>query len=175
MLYHGCVFHWFSKMQRSVALSSAEAEYFGAMLAAKDVLFARDLLFDLGIVLKGACIIFCDSKSAVDMAFDPVAFKKTKHILRAAEFLRDLVERGLIVLTHVSGKIMIADCLTKAVARVIFMELLRLIDEYSSKEGLNVTVRVTPSSMIVCPVSDPNGVSVQEGLFQGDSETRARR
>ena len=27
------------------------------------------------------------------MAFDPVAFKKTKHILRDAEYLRDLVAR----------------------------------------------------------------------------------
>jgi hypothetical protein len=31
----------------------------------------------------------CDSKSAFAMAFDPVVFKKvTKHILRAAEFLK---------------------------------------------------------------------------------------
>ena len=29
-------------------------------------------------------------------SFDPVAFKKTKHILRAAEFLRDLVSRGVM-------------------------------------------------------------------------------
>ena len=38
---HGCLFHWFSKMQRSVSLSSAEAEYFGAMLAARDLIFIR--------------------------------------------------------------------------------------------------------------------------------------
>ena len=31
IFYHGCLFHWFSKMQKSVSLSSAEAEYFGAM------------------------------------------------------------------------------------------------------------------------------------------------
>ena len=30
------IFNWFSKLQRSVTLSSAEAEYFGAMLAARD-------------------------------------------------------------------------------------------------------------------------------------------
>ena len=40
--FHGCLFHWFSKMQHSVSLSSAEAEFFGAMLAAKDLLFLRD-------------------------------------------------------------------------------------------------------------------------------------
>ena len=47
------------------------------------------LLIDLGFIIDAASVIKCDSKSAVGMAFDPVAFKKTKHILRAAEFLRD--------------------------------------------------------------------------------------
>jgi len=55
-----------------------------------------------------------DSKSAVGMAFDPVAFKKTKHILRAAEFLRDLVNRGVISVEHLPGVVMLADLLTKA-------------------------------------------------------------
>jgi hypothetical protein len=41
------LFHWFSKMQKSVSLSSAEAEYFGAMMAARDLIFVRDLLIEL--------------------------------------------------------------------------------------------------------------------------------
>ena len=52
IFYHGCLFHWFSKMQKSVSLSSAEAEYFGAMMApARDLIFARDLLVELAIPL----------------------------------------------------------------------------------------------------------------------------
>ena len=100
-MYHGCLFHWASKMQRSVTLSSAEAEYFGAMIASRDVVFVREILYDLGITQQGPSVIYSDSKSAVDMAFDPIAFKKTKHILRAAEFLRDLVLKEVIMLTHV--------------------------------------------------------------------------
>ena len=37
IFFHGCLFHWFSKMQRSVSLSSAEAEFFGGMMAARDL------------------------------------------------------------------------------------------------------------------------------------------
>ena len=37
------------------------------------------------------------------MSLDPVAFKKTKHILRAAEFLRDLVARDVVRLQHLPG------------------------------------------------------------------------
>ena len=132
IFYHGCLFHWFSKTQKSVSLSSAEAEFFGAMLAARDVIFIRDLMMDLGVVL-GICLIHSDSKSAVDMSLDPVAFKRTKHILRAAEFLRDLVAREVIKCTHLSGKIMIADVLTKPCSRPVFLQLAQLIYEYSSK------------------------------------------
>ena len=114
-------------MQRSVTLSSAEAEYFGAMMAARDVIFVRELLIDLSIDITCPSTIHTDSKSAVDMAFDPIAFKKTKHILRAAEFLRDLVSRDVIKLKHIMGSIMPADILTKAVSRPTFLELLRLL------------------------------------------------
>ena len=79
-----------------------------------------------------------NQSSAVGMAYDPVSFKKTKHILRAAEFLRDLVARGVIALSHVPGTTMVADILTKAVTRAIYHELMRLIATYAE-------------SGIVCP------------------------
>ena len=59
--YHGCLVHWFSKMQRSVTLSSAEAEYFGAMLASRDLVFLRELLVELAVSLNGPSPIYCDS------------------------------------------------------------------------------------------------------------------
>ena len=55
-----------------------EAEFFGAMLAARDVLYLRDLLAEFGLTCVGRSVIYCDSKSAVQLAFDPVAFKNTK-------------------------------------------------------------------------------------------------
>ena len=60
-----------------------------------------------------------------------LSFKKTKHILRAAEYLRDLVMREVIRMRHLPGKIMIADILTKAAARSVYLELVRLLDTYA--------------------------------------------
>ena len=54
-------------MQRSVTLSSAEAEFFGAMLACKKMIFFRDLLIDLGFSLPGPSLLYSDSQSAVNM------------------------------------------------------------------------------------------------------------
>ena len=44
------------------------------------MIFLRDLLLDLGVAVDAPSVIQSDSKSAIDMSLDPVAFKKTKHI-----------------------------------------------------------------------------------------------
>ena len=72
------------------------------------------------------------------MAFDPIAFKKTKHILRAAEFLKNHQLRGSCLLQHLKGYIMIADILTKGVARSIFHRLLDLLDKYAANAVADV-------------------------------------
>ena len=95
------------------------------------MIFIRDLLQDLDVLLAGASVLFSDSRSAVLMSLDPVAFKKTKHILRAAHFLRDLVAREVVTLAHVPGTVMLADLLTKAVARAVYVALLRVLDSYA--------------------------------------------
>ena len=57
--------------------------------------------------------MYLDSKSAIDFCFDAVAFKKTKHVLRDAFFLRDLVQRLYFAPKHVTSENMLADILTK--------------------------------------------------------------
>ena len=160
-LFMGCPFHWFAKMQKSVTLSSAEAEYFGATLAAKEAIWLRELLTDLGLLVPGPTIMWCDSKSAVEMAFDPVAFKKTKHILRAAQFLRDQVARDVVTLRHARGAIMIADILTKGVARPLFLELLRLLDDYAALASADAIPE--PNSSRSDAVSAPDTPAARRG------------
>ena len=73
------------------------------MLAARDGIFCRDLIEELDLESPGPSVLYTDSKSAVTLAFDAVAFKNTKHILRAANFLRDLVAREVVDVKHVAG------------------------------------------------------------------------
>ena len=127
-----CLITWFSKIQRSVSFSSAESEIFGAILAAKEGIYLRELLHDLSLSPDGPTRIFSDSKSCIDLSFDPVSFKKTKHILRAAEGLRDYVARLVFVLVFVPGKLNVADILTKAQAVAVFNELMREFESLTS-------------------------------------------
>ena len=123
-----CPIHWVSRLQRTVALSSCEAEYYGVMTAAREGLFLRDLLSDLGLPPAGPTPIFTDSKSAIDLSDDPVAFHKTKPILRAAHFLRDLTSRLIYRLHFIPGKANRADLFTKALYRQLFLTVLALAD-----------------------------------------------
>ena len=88
----------------------------------------RELLADFGFPQQGPTRLVMDAKSAIDMMLDPVAFRKTKHILRAAHFLRDLVARLVYKPEHIAGTQMVADLFTKALARQVFQHLLRLLD-----------------------------------------------
>ena len=63
-----------------------------------------------------------------DMSIDPVAFKQTKHIMRAAAFLRDIVLKEATTLRHLDGDRMIADILTKAQSRIVFLQLCKLLN-----------------------------------------------
>ena len=106
------------------------------MLAAREGQFARELLVDLGRPPTGPTIIFTDSKSCVDLSIEAVAFKKTKHILRAAEYLRDLVLREVFTLKHIPGVDNPADVMTKALPRGTFLKVVDLI--YSFKNRVSV-------------------------------------
>jgi hypothetical protein len=123
----GCPIAWISRTQIAVSLSSAEAEYYAAMTAARDALHYRDLAADFGYMQKGPTCMHFDSKSAIDMSVDPVAFKKTKHIMRAAHFLRDLVARRFIVLSKIAGEDNVADLLTKPVSLPVFRKLSQVL------------------------------------------------
>jgi hypothetical protein len=127
IFYMGCLVHWFAKTQRSVSLSSTEAEFFAAMMAAREVVHLRDVLSDLGLMVVGPTLMRSDNKSVIDLSLDAIAFKKTKHIMRAAEFLRDLCLRGVFELRHIPGAENVADLFTKAVGRQVFMHLMRLL------------------------------------------------
>ena len=130
ILYMGCLTCWWTRKQKSVSSSSAQAEYFAAALASREAIYIRDLLEDIGQGVTGPTPLYLDSKSAIELAHDPVAFKKTKHILRAANELRDRVARDIFSPTYVEGTSQLADILTKPLGPASHrVQLARVLEE----------------------------------------------
>jgi len=114
---------WKTKKQDTVSHSSAEAEYRAMSDALKEVNWLRKLLH--GFDVKHAPTrFFCDSKTAIYIATNPVFHERTKHIENDCHAVRDAVKAGLINLHHIRTKEQVADILTKALGRVQFNTLL---------------------------------------------------
>ena len=73
-------FSWNSKKQDIVAQSSVEAEYVSIAAAANQAIWLRKMLNDLGMQQSQATVIFCDNKSAISIAKNPVQHGRTKQI-----------------------------------------------------------------------------------------------
>ncbi|POM62824.1 polyprotein [Phytophthora palmivora] len=82
-----------SKLQQTVALSSAEAEYMSMALAVQEVVWLRQLLEGMGLKSVGATPVFVDNKSAISMATNHGYTPRAKHIDLRAHFVRDHVSK----------------------------------------------------------------------------------
>lgn len=114
----GSVVSWKAQKQRSVALSSTEAEYVSLAEAAKEAVYLRNLLNETQLVSIDKITIYTDNRGAQCLSSDPKYHSRTKHIDIRHHFIRDLVDEGLIDVEHQPTSRMPADVLTKALPRV---------------------------------------------------------
>jgi len=112
---------WFSRKQRSVALSSAEAEYMAASQATCEALWLRKLLVDLFDQELRPTVIYCDNQSCIQLSENPVFHDRSKHIEIKYHFIRDYVQRGAVELQYISTDEQVADVLTKSLGRGKFV------------------------------------------------------
>jgi hypothetical protein len=115
ILAAGALVTWSSKLQPTVAASTAEAEYIAAAAAAKEALWMRQLLTDMG--WPQACLpVGCDNQAALALLNNPIIGTKTKHIDVAHHFTRERIERGELRYYYVPTHSNAADGLTKPLA-----------------------------------------------------------
>jgi len=112
-LLNGGAVAWTSRLQKSVAMSTTEAEYVAALMAAKEAIWLQRLLGELGNA-QAAVKMHCDSEGAVAMMRNPVSSPRTKHIDVVHHFVREMVEAGKLAVVNVKTGEMTADVLTKA-------------------------------------------------------------
>ena len=101
---------WRSKKQDVVARSSAEAEFRAMAQGICELLWLKIILEDLKIKWEGPMKLYCDNKSAISIAHNPVQHDQTKHIEVDRHFIKEKLDSGLIC-TPSQGQL--ADILTK--------------------------------------------------------------
>lgn len=118
LLYGGAI-SWSSRLQPTVAASTAEAEYMAAAQAVKEALWLRKLMADLG--MKTTTVrIYCDNQGAIKLLKHPIASVRSKHIDVLHHFARERVARKEVEFQYCATDEMVADNLTKALASTKF-------------------------------------------------------
>ena len=69
--------------------------------------------------------IFCDNIATLAVAKDPKYHGNTKHIKKRYHYIRDAIMEKDVVLKHISTSNMVADLLTKPIARDVFVKHVR--------------------------------------------------
>lgn len=105
---------WACKKHLSICLSSMEAEYKSLTAAAKEAVWDRQCLFDIGQKQVKPTRILCDNMGAIALANNPVFHSRRKHIAIYYHYIREVVAEGSVAIEYVNTIANLADALTKA-------------------------------------------------------------
>ena len=78
---------------------------------------------------------YCDNKSAINIAHNPIQHDRTKHIEVKRHFIKEKLEEGIVCMSYVPSKHQLVDILTKELNSSIFHDLvfkMGMEDIYSS-------------------------------------------
>ncbi|MCO5575875.1 hypothetical protein L7F22_029680 [Adiantum nelumboides] len=107
----GGAISWRCRLQDCITHSTTEAEYVAANEAYKEAIWLGRLVADLGIKVE-IPELYYDSRSAIQLAKNPVFHSKTKHIDVRYHFIREVLENKQIQLMKIHTKDNLVDLLT---------------------------------------------------------------
>ena len=128
---NGGAVSWKSSKQETTADSTTEVEYIAASNAAKEGVWIKNFIQELDVVpsINEPVVVFCDNNGAIAQAKEPRSHQRSKHILRCYHLIREIIDRGDIIVDRVISKENIADPLTKPLS-------LAILERHLEKMGL---------------------------------------
>nr|GEW43900.1 retrovirus-related Pol polyprotein from transposon TNT 1-94 [Tanacetum cinerariifolium] len=111
--------YWSSKKQNYVSISTVESKFVAVSSCCAQVLWMRTQLTDYGFFYDKVPI-YCDSKSATAISYNPVQHTRTKYIDVRYHFIKDHLEKETIELYFLSTEYQVADLFTKSLPEARF-------------------------------------------------------
>jgi hypothetical protein len=131
-MHYGGAISWASKKQTSVATSSTESEYMALSVSAKQSQWISQVLHDMGYA---RCLgdnpskvnIMGDNQGSIALTKNAHLHDRSKHIDICYHYTRDLAQRNRILVKYVPTADMIADGLTKPLAKFGFERFVKML------------------------------------------------
>ena len=126
--YNGAPIAWKSKLQKSVALSNAEAEYYLASLGAVEVIYLRQLLRNMGFGPTSPTLVYQDNTACIEWTNNVIGGReRAKHIDIQKHFAHEAAQIGHLRLKRVSTGDQLADVFTKSLQQAQFATIISLL------------------------------------------------
>ena len=99
-----------------------EVEYIATAEAAKETVWMKKLITELGVVpsISELIPLLCDNNRAIVQAKEPRSHQKSKHILRCFHLIWEIAARGDIIIEKFSSEDNIVDPLSKPLSQNLF-------------------------------------------------------
>ncbi|RVW77298.1 Retrovirus-related Pol polyprotein from transposon TNT 1-94 [Vitis vinifera] len=110
---------WGSKKQTCISHSTMEAEFIALAATGKEAEWLRDLMMDIPFTANNVSTvsIHCDSQATLARAYSGVYNGKSRHISIRHEYVRQLIQNGIISISFVRSSGNLADPFTKPLTR----------------------------------------------------------
>ena len=126
MKFANGAFSWTSKRQKTVALSSTEAEYMSLSDCLQQVAWIKMLLEEIGYKL-GPLPVCSDNQGAIFISSNPITERRSKHIDVRYHYVRELVEDKKIEVFYISTDNNPADLFTKNLGHIKFSKFREML------------------------------------------------
>jgi len=113
---------WLSQAQKTVALSSTEAEYIAISDCCWQAMWITNLFGEIGFPIS--LITICgDNQGSLFIGSNPVQEKQTKHIDICYHYIRECIEDNKVSVVFISGNNNLANMFTKNLDHLKFVKL----------------------------------------------------
>jgi Reverse transcriptase (RNA-dependent DNA polymerase) len=127
-MFIGGAIQWSSKKQKTVALSTMEAEYIALSECIREVQYERKLLEELGKTQGCTTPVKCDNQSTIITATqDGNVHDRSKHFDIKYHYVREKVKEEIVKISYIRSEDNVSDILTKALPRERFAKLRELM------------------------------------------------
>jgi len=132
----GALIAWRSRGQKSVTLSSSEAEYVALSEVCTEIMFMKQILDFLKVEVKLPIVVHVDNVGAIYLASNATTSQRTRHIDVRYHFVRDYVEDGIVKIVFVRSEDNDADAFTKNVGKETYS---RHTSKYMGEQRMHET------------------------------------
>ena len=117
---NGGAVSWKSFKQETTKNSTTQSEYIAASEAAKETIWIKKFITELGVVpsIVHPILLYCDNIGAIAQAKEPWSHQRSKHVLRRYHLIREIIGRNDVKIEKIPTDQNITDPLIKPLPQV---------------------------------------------------------